>query len=41
MPRDDHSVQGVLELHPRGYGFLRNAARNYTPQSADAYVPRR
>ena len=28
MPHDA-SVQGVLELHPKGYGFLRNAARNY------------
>jgi transcription termination factor Rho len=38
MPHDD-SVQGVLELHPKGYGFLRNAARNYTAQQADPYVP--
>ena len=36
---DDHSAQGVLELHPKGYGFLRNAARNYVAQAADAYVP--
>jgi transcription termination factor Rho len=33
------SVQGVLELHPKGYGFLRNAARSYSPQPADPYVP--
>jgi len=39
MDRDDQSTQGVLELHPKGYGFLRNAARNYVAQSADAYVP--
>src|SRR5438067_3895192 len=39
MVRDDHSAQGVLELHPKGYGFLRNAARNYVAQPADAYVP--
>src|SRR5437588_268303 len=38
MPHDD-SVQVVLELHPKGYGFLRNAARNYTAQQADPYVP--
>src|SRR5260370_39805584 len=38
MAHDD-SVQGVLELHPKGYGFLRNAARNYTAQQADPYVP--
>ncbi len=31
-------AQGVLELHPKGYGFLRNPARHYTPTPADAYV---
>jgi transcription termination factor Rho len=36
---DDQSAQGVLEMHPKGYGFLRNAARNYSAQPADAYVP--
>jgi transcription termination factor Rho len=39
MPRDDHSVQGVLELHPKGYGFLRNPAKNYAAGPADPYVP--
>ncbi len=39
MSRDDQSTQGVLEMHPKGYGFLRNAARNYVAQQADAYVP--
>src|SRR6516162_471655 len=39
MVRDDHSIQGVLELHPKGFGFLRNASRNYTAQQADPYVP--
>jgi transcription termination factor Rho len=39
MPRDDHSIQGVLELHPKGFGFLRNAARSYVAQPADPYVP--
>ena len=38
MSRDDQSTQGVLEMHPKGYGFLRNAARNYVAQQADAYV---
>jgi transcription termination factor Rho len=33
------TVQGVLEMHPKGYGFLRNPARNYAAQSADPYVP--
>src|SRR5438046_1582857 len=36
----NHSlVQGVLEMHPKGYGFLRNPARSYTAQQADPYVP--
>jgi transcription termination factor Rho len=39
MSRDDQSTQGVLEMHPKGYGFLRNAARNYVAQQADPYVP--
>jgi transcription termination factor Rho len=39
MPRDDTTAQGVLELHPKGFGFLRSPARHYTPQSADAHVP--
>jgi transcription termination factor Rho len=39
MPRDDQRSEGVLELHPKGYGFLRNPARHYAPQPADPYVP--
>jgi transcription termination factor Rho len=31
-------AQGVLEMHPKGYGFLRNPARHYAPASSDAYV---
>jgi transcription termination factor Rho len=31
--------QGVLELHPKGFGFLRNPARYYSPVPGDAYVP--
>lgn len=31
-------AHGVLEMHPRGYGFLRNPARHYAPTPADAYV---
>src|SRR5262249_14554009 len=38
MSRDNSAAQGVLELHPKGYGFLRNPARNYTAQQADPYV---
>src|SRR5262245_60273770 len=33
------SVQGVLELHPKGFGFLRNPSRHYAAQAADPYVP--
>jgi transcription termination factor Rho len=39
MPPVDHLTQGVLEYHPKGYGFLRNPARNYAAQPADPYVP--
>ena len=39
MARNDNATQGVLELHPKGFGFLRNPARNYSPQPGDAYVP--
>jgi transcription termination factor Rho len=38
-PRNDEPAQGVLELQPRGFGFLRNPARNYTAHPSDAYVP--
>jgi transcription termination factor Rho len=39
MSRDDQSAHGVLEVHSKGYGFLRNVARNYMAQAADPYVP--
>jgi len=38
MPHDHSPARGVLELHPKGYGFLRNAARNFAAQPGDAYV---
>lgn len=31
-------AQGILEMHPKGYGFLRNPAKNYVPQPTDAFV---
>ena len=34
-----NSAHGVLEMHPRGHGFLRNPAKNYLPTPNDAYVP--
>jgi len=33
------SVTGVLELHPKGYGFIRAPENNYTSESTDAFVP--
>jgi transcription termination factor Rho len=39
MTSTNATVQGVLELHPKGYGFLRNPSRNYTAQPLDPYVP--
>jgi transcription termination factor Rho len=39
MSRTDQTTQGVLELHPKGFGFLRNPSRHYAAQPADAYVP--
>ncbi len=36
---NDLTTQGVLELHPKGYGFLRSPNRHYVAQQADPYVP--
>ncbi len=38
MAIDNGPAEGVLELHPKGYGFLRNPARNYAAQNSDPYV---
>jgi transcription termination factor Rho len=35
---DTRTAQGVLELHPKGYGFLRNPAKHFTPSPTDPYV---
>jgi transcription termination factor Rho len=32
--------QGVLELHPKGFGFLRDPARHYAARPTDPYVER-
>jgi len=32
-------AEGVLELHPKGFGFLRNPLRGYSPLPTDPYVP--
>ena len=39
MTSETVTTQGVLELHPKGYGFLRNPARHYAAQPGDPYVP--
>ena len=31
-------VQGILELHPKGYGFLRDPKAGYVSQDSDAFV---
>ena len=40
-PRADvpgEPVQGLLELHPKGYGFLRDAKAGYASQESDSFV---
>ena len=32
------TIDGVLELHPKGYGFLRDPSQNYQAQESDAFV---
>jgi transcription termination factor Rho len=39
MPQDLTPTRGVLEMHPKGYGFLRDSERNFVAQPGDAYVP--
>jgi len=39
MSQDRPLGQGVLELNPKGFGFLRKPAKSYVPQGTDAYVP--
>jgi transcription termination factor Rho len=36
-----NSGQGILEFHPKGYGFLRNPAKNYHAQPGDPFVEAR
>ena len=33
------TARGVLEIQERGYGFLRNAARDFRPERSDVFVP--
>ncbi|MCE9534291.1 MAG: transcription termination factor Rho [Planctomycetes bacterium] len=39
MTAEQVLTQGVLELHPKGFGFLRNPTRHYVAQPSDPYVP--
>jgi transcription termination factor Rho len=32
-------VEGILELHPKGYGFLRDPKNNYASGKSDPFVP--
>ena len=38
MSTAEQSYSGVLEMHPRGYGFLRDPARNFKVGQNDVYV---
>lgn len=38
MNMADQTCSGVLELHPKGYGFLRDPARNFKAGTNDTYV---
>ena len=38
-PESYYEVGGVLELHPNGYGFLRDPNNDYTRALADPFVP--
>ncbi len=39
MSEPTETAAGVLEIHPRGYGFLRIPARHYVSTQQDVYVP--
>ena len=39
MSEPQAAPSGVLELLPRGHGFLRNPAKNYAPTANDPHVP--
>jgi transcription termination factor Rho len=38
MSTDERTCSGILELCPKGYGYLRDAARNYKVGKNDVYV---
>ena len=38
IPEELVDAEGLLEMHPDGYGFLRRAERSYSQHPADVYV---
>ncbi|MCA9097194.1 MAG: transcription termination factor Rho, partial [Planctomycetaceae bacterium] len=32
------TIEGILELHPKGYGFLRDPKNNYASEKSDTFV---
>ena len=38
MSNNAPQSEGILELHPKGFGFLRDAARHYSARPLDPYV---
>ena len=38
MSNNAPQSEGILELHPKGFGFLRDAARHYNARPSDPYV---
>lgn len=38
-PKELETVSGVLEILPKGFGFLRSAENHYAPSDQDVYVP--
>lgn len=39
MAQDVPLHEGVLEMHAKGYGFLRSTKKNYVAQGSDPFVP--
>ena len=41
VPNDAPLIEGegILEMHPNGYGFLRGAENNYSRERSDPFVP--
>lgn len=39
MSSENSLISGILETHPKGYGFLRDPQRNYQRDPRDPFVP--